>query len=907
MLNYLYKKARPMGLLNRKLFTFSILTFLSLQVSSQVCNITVTPNATEICEGGTVSFTALGYIQSSNGYNFNFNNQLLPAGWSVAGGATFGITPACAAPSLDNSPFYWSSTSGTTPEIQTSDLDVSGGGNLTFDFRFKGNSSSSPCETADQYNEGVALEYSTNSGGTWNMVVYFCSVPAGGPWALVGGYAQTLLAIPVATTPGNGNGSTGIFDNWANYAIPIPLAAQTISTRFRWRQPNSSGSCCDNWGLDNIIINSGAAINYSWSTGLSGQNAIQDSIMNLMSDTCVIVTISDSLGTTSCSDTVCIDVVGIDANFAFNGTCGTVNFVDNSVITGGGTGVVNGWNWDFDYNGSSSTLQNPSNTYPNAGTYNVQLIATSSIGCTDTMVQNVPVLQLPVANFTFPPNCGLTNTFTDNNSTPGGGTITGMDWDFGDGGTASGSPVTHTWAGPGTWDIQLIVTNSNGCTDTLVQQFTNGNFPTADFTVADVCKYDLANFLDQSFVANANIVDWDWTVEPGEYINNTQNPNYLYGAPGTYNVQLIVTSDENCKDTIIKQVNIWAVPNATYTVTGACVGDVSTFNNSSNISSGAITTYTWNFGSAGIPNNGLQSPAITYPTDGTYNTQLILTSDHNCTDTAFYNALVWPNPVPDFTGDPLEGCYPFSVNFLNLSTITSGSIQDYIWSLGDGTVSSSVSPSHIYPNAEQQYTVSLTAVSDHGCDATFSRVNYVVVHALPNASFTFFPTYPNVIDPAVEMENLSVLGTNYFWDFGHNGATSTLYEPSYLYPQDTGTYTIMLVVTTQYPGCVDTAYATVHVKPTFTIYIPNAFTPNNDGLNDYFQVYGTGIQEATMLVFNRWGENIASLSGMDPISKGWNGRKGTAEVKQDVYTYRIEVKDIFGNVHEFFGQINLLK
>lgn len=640
---------------------------------------------------------------------------------------------------------------------------------------------------------------------------------------------------------------------------------------------------------------------YLWSTGETTQSiSIVNPIPGTTNITCTITSVT---GCSAILNTIVNPVVAT-AGFSFTDNCGLVQFTDTSSCTGSGN-VINGWDWDFDDAGATSTAQHPSHQYNNPNTYNVTLIATTSAGCSDTVTIPVPVTGLPTASFSTPVGCGLTNTFADSASSGGSSGITTYNWDFGDGTTASGTPVSHTYGSSGTWNIQLVVTNADGCVDTLVQPFTNRNYPTADFIATDVCAYDTADFTDQSVVAGATIVDWDWTMEPGSYIYNTQNPAYKYNGHGVYNVQLIVTTDQSCSDTVVKPVNIWEIPNAAYTVSEVCLGDFSVYTNNSSIGSGAITTYTWDFGDPAFPNNGLQHPMIAYNQDGLYNTQLIVGSDHGCLDTTQVSFNVWPMPEIDFTAGPLEGCYPFTVTFDNLSTINSGTMT-YSWDLDDGNgLVNGFEPSIMYPNMENTYSITLYAVSNHGCDTSYTRPNYITVHPKPTASFTYTPTNLDVIHSTIRTENLSVLGDHYFWDFG-TGDQSTNFEDWYSYPADTGTYIITLITSTNF-GCTDTADAIVHVKPVFTIYIPNSFTPNDDGLNDFFQVYGYNLTDVTMRIFDRWGEELITLTGTDPVVKGWDGRYNQNDAKQDVYVYRIEVTDIFGDYHQFIGQINLLR
>src|SRR5690606_4544092 len=147
---------------------------------AQPCVVTASANPAVVCVGQNSTITANAFIPGSN-YSFDFNTGNAPTGWTLTGTSTFSAT-GCAAPSLTNDPFFWSGTNGTvTPSIATSDLDVSGGGNIIFDFRFYPNSSVGPCETADQYNEGVIIDYSLDAGVSWTTIVYLCPVPTGGP------------------------------------------------------------------------------------------------------------------------------------------------------------------------------------------------------------------------------------------------------------------------------------------------------------------------------------------------------------------------------------------------------------------------------------------------------------------------------------------------------------------------------------------------------------------------------------------------------------------------------------------------------------------------------------------------------------------------------------------------------
>ena len=116
---------------------------------------------------------------------------------------------------------------------------------------------------------------------------------------------------------------------------------------------------------------------------------------------------------------------------------------------------------------------------------------------------------------------------------------------------------------------------------------------------------------------------------------------------------------------------------------------------------------------------------------------------------------------------------------------------------------------------------------------------------------------------------------------------------------------IVQIVTNEY-GCMDTTFKVLEIKPAFTIYVPNVFTPNSDGLNDGFGAKGVGIIKFSMQIFDRWGHMVFSSGD---IHDTWDGTaKGSSEViKQDEYTWKIQVTDIFGKNHNLIGGVTVLR
>ena len=259
---------------------------------SQVCIVNVSPQDTTICPGDSVGVVGYAAIVAS-GQDFDFDLGALPPGWAATGGSAWGNP--CGA-GINGTPYYWASTSGSgVPTVGSPGFDVTCGGFLNFDMVFSQQGGASPCEGPDLANEGVSLQYSTDGGLTWIDIIYYSP----------GGF--TLPAMP-GTSGSVASGPT-IYTTWNSFSVPIPVGAFTTNTMFQWTQINSSGTCCDNWGLDNIEIFGGPCNTalITWDGGLTNDNAFW---VTPLSDTSFVADVYDTLGNYMCSsDTINITVL----------------------------------------------------------------------------------------------------------------------------------------------------------------------------------------------------------------------------------------------------------------------------------------------------------------------------------------------------------------------------------------------------------------------------------------------------------------------------------------------------------------------------------------------------------------------------------------------------------------------
>jgi gliding motility-associated-like protein len=488
---------------------------------------------------------------------------------------------------------------------------------------------------------------------------------------------------------------------------------------------------------------------------------------------------------------------------------GTVTFTDNS----SGPQSIVAWNWDFG-DGGTSTQQNPSHTFLNPGTYLVTLIAIDSGGCRDTVVRSILGNPGPTALFTADDTTGCPPHPVIFTATTGFG-ITTFFWDFGDGSQAAiGNPAAHTYLQAGNYDVTLIVTDTLGCTDTLVRpQYIAINPPVADFTpdITSGCPALTVTFSDASTATNT-IVAWDWDFGDGN--TGTGAPvSHTYTTPGTYTVTLIVTDSIGCRDTVVKTnlITVFTPPTSLFGITDtlACIPFTLQFTDSSSGNGAPIVAWNWSFGDGGLSTQ--QNPIYAYAIPGPYTITLIVTDGNGCRDTSSILFVKPPDPVANFTASTTVGCPPLSTIF---TADTTGGMVLFTWDFGDGSPLAQGNPvSHTYTSSGN-YSVTLIATNIYGCSDTLTRPNYIQINP-PLADFS--QNLTSGCPPlTVTFTDLST-GTNtivaWDWDFGDgNTGSGTPVTHTYLSP---GVYDVTLIITDNV-GCRDTI-----VKPNLiTVFTP---------------------------------------------------------------------------------------
>jgi gliding motility-associated-like protein len=201
----------------------------------------------------------------------------------------------------------------------------------------------------------------------------------------------------------------------------------------------------------------------------------------------------------------------------------------------------------------------------------------------------------------------------------------------------------------------------------------------------------------------------------------------------------------------------------------------------------------------------------------------------------------------------------------------------------------------------RDYSIRLIATSNFGCKDTLVKENYIQSMPIPLASFSYWPNEVTIVDKELTFTDQSIIATAWNWDLG-DGTTSTLQHPIYEYA-DTGFYLVALTIENQY-GCSDSTQKYIQIKPIYAVWIPNAFTPNGDFINDYFSVDGYGISQLQMSIYNKWGE---LLFESNELESKWDGKYKGNVVEEDVYVYKIRVFDILFEWHDYMGKINVIR
>ena len=446
--------------------------------------------------------------------------------------------------------------------------------------------------------------------------------------------------------------------------------------------------------------------------------------------------------------------------------------------------------------------------------------------------------------------------------------------------------ATNLFAGSYT----VTVSDSHGCSDTA-SAFVSQPAPLS-FTIAGTAT----TCMGQTTIVSANPSGGS---VPYHFLwNNGDTTSSAIVSPTLTTVYTVDVEDDHGCSAAIQSVTVTVHPPlavAAHVTSAICSGESVVISANASGGNGGPYAYSWN--------NGLMTGDTATVVPSHDSTFTVIASDGCTTPGAKDSVAVRVNPLPIVTFLPhlISGCTPVEADFLNYSTTPTGSI--FLWDLGDKTYSNILNPSHLY-TVPGRYSISLMIQTPQGCMNSLTIPNAVSVYGLPHAYFIQSSSIVSVINSTVQFTDNSIDAINWDWDFGDHSPASNDQNPVHQYG-DTGSYRIRLAVTS-IGGCVDTTFGRLQVEDEFAIYIPNAFTPNGDGVNDGFIAFGVGYTDYDMWIMDRWGKQIFHSTAKDQSWDGSYYSNGTL-CQNDVYEYIIQVHDKSGKEHKFIGHVTLVR
>ena len=561
--------------------------------------------------------------------------------------------------------------------------------------------------------------------------------------------------------------------------------------------------CSDRFSRS-FINRSDGADTFIWDFGDGSTSVIQNPVHHYLSPGSYTVSLRVNNKKSGCENTlkITVPIINEKANFIADQTeiCRSlsVNFITS------GLNFINIKNivWNFgDGVVTSSNSTAISHTYQVAGIYNVSLVVTDNLGCSDTLLKPTYItVNSPKANFSTPIS-GCANSpivFSDSSKDDGIHPIKNWEWNFGDAANNvrnfTKGPFTNNYQNAGNFTIQLKVTDVNGCSDSLLKvNAIHISKPIANFSAPTLsCSNAGLAFKDLS---SDTIKNYLWNFGDGT-ISTDPNPLHRYRLEATYNVSLKVIDNYGCKDSINKNgFVIIANPVATFAVSDSfsnCPPLVVTFTNNSKNG----ISYSWDFGDGN--NSVLKNPSHFYSTAGIYTVTLKVTSEGACEDIAFKKIII-KGPSGNFTYNHLFGCAPFISNFsANVKNTSS-----LFWDFNDGVTNSTTIPAidHSYQTSGS-FIPKLILMDNAGCKVPLIGVDTINVYDV-KANFginklQFCDSLRNFFTDSTIANDLV---TSYNWTFG-DGQFGNTQDITHTY-NTSGSYKVALHVQSL-EGCSST-------------------------------------------------------------------------------------------------------
>lgn len=440
-----------------------------------------------------------------------------------------------------------------------------------------------------------------------------------------------------------------------------------------------------------------------------------------------------------------------------------------------GTSAPLSYAWDFGVPGittDTSSQRLPSYVYPDTGTYIVKVVVSQTVngaGCADTAKAIVKIYPTLKANFTFSPTaCQDSSVLFRDSTISTASPLATWSWNFGDGTSSSLQNPVKKYNAAGTFRVKLTVTNRVGCVDTISKLITVNPQPIADFTYNTPCENEVVNF---SYTGSANVTNYNWTLAAGQ-TSTLQDPSYTYNSGGTKTVSLITITNQGCRDTATKSINILPKPTVSITPnTTICAGT------SIQLIAAGGAQYSWRNDST-LSSTTVANPTATPLQNTTY--VVTVTGTNGCfRKDSVRISLQTPPPVD--AGKDTSVCFNIGSFRDSVKLQASGAIS-YRWTPTTGVSNPNIANPTVRPLVNTTYFV--TGTDANGCFATDSVIVYFLD---PSLNLIVENVQPICIRDTISLTILEQGAGSYGWSPPTGLSNATSNTPRF-FPSATTTY-----------------------------------------------------------------------------------------------------------------------
>ncbi len=530
--------------------------------------------------------------------------------------------------------------------------------------------------------------------------------------------------------------------------------------------------------------------------------------------------------------------------------------------------------------------------FPATKTFHIKYRAYSGSNCFNDTYFDVVVNALPSLQFnTLRDTCLYISPFQLNQVSEVNGLL--GTFVFSGTGVSANGIINPALIGPNTNLIKCIFTSTAGCIDSISQSIKIVPPPIATFGFSNpTCIGNNVTFTDSSSSSSGSLTKWTWDFgdASGSFTSVTNNPfSHNYASWGYYNANLTVMNSVGCNSfPAVKKIKIspYPIPDFKFSDTACLPNATVRFINTSSIldSTQNAFSYLWTFGdpiSFLSDTSRLANPNHTYHNLGPYNVSLVVTSNVGCKKAiSKLVSGIYPRPKADFNFDKPSICVREGVNLIDLSNPATGTIREWHWNFGDGGNSSLPNPFHTFTDSGKP-NVKLYIINSLGCMSDTAQKGFNV-YAYPQINAG--PDLP-VFDGESVLLQATAQGVNlqYLWTDPLYLNNPAILNPSCSLPGNVKEVIYKLSVT-GIGDCVSTDDVRIFLLK--KLFISNVFSPNNDGINDKWEIKNLEYYpSARMQIFARNGQLVFESKG---YTNPWDGKMGGKPLPMDTYYYILE-------------------